>query len=81
MDINEIAALFHIHETAMKHGEAFKNIRDHAWAQLKEIDQMHAPKEPEAEPELKPEPELVYNHDDLDDADHGTGESQSQRRV
>lgn len=56
LDINELAALFHIHAEATKHGPAFKNIRDAAWKQLKAMDDEHAE---DGKPEIvtQPEPE------------------------
>lgn len=51
-DMDEVAGLLHVHEKAHAHGEALKNIRDAAWAKLKQIDAEHAPQvEPAPTPE------------------------------
>lgn len=41
-DLDEVTALFQIHQAAMAHGEQFKNIRDAAISRLRQIDAEHA---------------------------------------
>jgi hypothetical protein len=40
-DVNEVAALFHIHKAASEHGSALTNIRDVAWQALQRINEEH----------------------------------------
>lgn len=58
MDLQEIAALLHVHETLQKHGDMFPNLKKHALDMLRSIEADHAPQkaeEPEAEVEAEEE--------------------------
>lgn len=57
-DVEEIAALLHIHEKAMGHGLALSNIRDMAWNRLQKLNADHAkPPTVVAPPPKAPEPD------------------------
>ena len=46
MEIEQIAALFHIHEKASAHGQNFLNIKEAAWNELKKLDEQHKIEKP-----------------------------------
>lgn len=47
LDINELAALLHIHKATGEHGSSLVHIRDAVWERLKQINADHAPPAPE----------------------------------
>lgn len=52
--MQEIAALFHIHEKALAHGQTLVHIRDWAYGRLKEENDTLAKAKVEPEPEVGP---------------------------
>lgn len=64
LDIGELAALFHIHSEASKHGNNFKNIKDAAWDQLKALDAEHA--KPEEDTSVEASHEESANTDQIE---------------
>jgi len=57
MDINEVAALFHIHEKASAHGTNLSHIRDWAYKQLVGENEALKNIQPEPSEAHEPEPE------------------------
>jgi hypothetical protein len=57
MDLNELAALFHLHEKAAQHGTSLSHIKDWAYKQLLAENETlkHAGAEPGVEEELPPD--------------------------
>jgi hypothetical protein len=49
-DVNEIAALLHIHEKASAHAGALEHIKNAAWAKLQDLNLAHAPASPAPNP-------------------------------
>lgn len=43
-DMDEVAALLHVHEKASAHGDMLKHIANTALAKLRQINEEHAPK-------------------------------------
>lgn len=61
MDMQEIAALFHIHEKAQAHGQTLTHIRDWAYGRLKEENETLAKAKAEPEEEKVPIEEDTTN--------------------
>jgi hypothetical protein len=83
MDMNEIAALFHIHKEASSHGPAFKNIKDATWEQLKKIDAEHAakpdPSTQETPAEMHPEEPEEVTHEESTEEEASHDETPARR--
>jgi hypothetical protein len=46
IEIEQLAALFHIHKEASQHGSNFVNIKDAAWRELQKLDAQHKVEKP-----------------------------------
>lgn len=56
-DIDQIASLLHIYKESLAHGTSLQHLRDAALAQLKKLNEMHAPAAPAPEPMAKALPQ------------------------
>ena len=55
-DINELAALLHVHKGLLEHGDAFPNLRSHVMDALRKIEAEHAPQKQAVVPVEEAEP-------------------------
>lgn len=46
IEIEQLAALFHIHKEASAHGSNFVNIKDAVWRELQRLDEQHKVEKP-----------------------------------
>lgn len=52
-DLEEVAALLHVHKGLHEHGDQFPHLKKAVMEKLREIEADHAPKKPEAEKEAE----------------------------
>lgn len=82
MDLNEVAALLHVHREASQHGTSLKNIADATYVRLMQInaDLVKAPPAPASvEPDTETQSEVVERRELADEhADEETEDEQEE---
>lgn len=73
-DLNEVAALLHVHKGLHEHGTVFPNLKQMVWKKLLEIEADHAPKKP-VEEQAPAEEASVAEEREGDQTDHEAEET------